>query len=648
MPSCDSRVVCSRARSQGAIQESRNVLPVPGFPLGRLLRPLWDKLCSDPSMPRFGFTLLHVARATLCVPLFALVSLTSSAQQTPRINQLSPLTLPAREALARPLILHAEATASTFDPPSRSLLLYRSAGAWLPLDHSRAVRVYRESFAAARESAPTIRHYLEEAILNDLLPLSPSDVLDLLPGAETATQARLYGALVNFAIFQSDYAMAVHVFEHATSAGVLPLRATDHLFASLPVSASAERTRIFASAVRYYETHPNSEPWHWTVADLVGRFYKQVREDSVLQAIHIALAQAEQQDKKQAPGMISMGAQEHHLIFHSEYDFQLFAVAPALEQMDPALAAKLLAQHAEAAANLTRFPQGLVSFYEGDSSFGNPVLVPNHQKPDGLRLYNVEEPQNLNPLDMGLEFTIPRNLNILGVTGSLVSYAQPGSPEASVVGVFGSDLSCPADLAHSFELATAVPALRKVATSCGGPLGGQWCSYADTFPRGSVIQLIAERCTYYGEPAKARAALEKEIELVDQIPEEHQIEYLATAADLYLRLSDHEAAARVVQKGFTAARTLFDCEVLSPRLQGYPKGIWNSAEAYRRMSTLGVNASVDSTLKAISEIPDSGLRELERVMIARALLGVPVRRNMTVNESGTFCTTEAEVTYDQF
>jgi hypothetical protein len=121
---------------------------------------------------------------------------------------------------------------------------------------------------------------------------------------------------------------------------------------------------------------------------------------------------------------------------------------------------------------------------------------------------------------------------------------------------------------------------------------------------------------------------------------------LATAADLYLRIGDREAATGVIQKGFAAARGLYDREIVSPQLQGFPKGIWNSAEAFRRLITLGVNASMDATLKAVSEIPDPCMRELEQVMIARALLGVPVRRNMTAS-AGSLCTVETEVTYEQ-
>ena len=82
-----------------------------------------------------------------------------------------------------------------------------------------------------------------------------------------------YAALMNFSILQNDYVAAVHVFERAASDGVLPLRATAHLLASLPTSASAERTNIFTTAMQFYQAHPDRElPWHWTIADLVARF----------------------------------------------------------------------------------------------------------------------------------------------------------------------------------------------------------------------------------------------------------------------------------------------------------------------------------------------------------------------------------------
>ncbi|HEX4807520.1 MAG TPA: hypothetical protein VH325_01240 [Bryobacteraceae bacterium] len=100
----------------------------------------------------------------------------------------------------------------------------------------------------------------------------------------------------------------------------------------------------------------------------------------------------------------------------------------------------------------------------------------------------------------------------------------------------------------------------------------------------------------------------------------------------------------MIQKGFSAARTIYELDAKAK----FPKGLLASAEAYRRMITLGVNVSGDATHKAIDDIPDPDLRELEKVMEARALLGVPVRRYLVASENGGSCWGEVDVTYDQF
>ncbi|HEX4785052.1 MAG TPA: hypothetical protein VH350_11955 [Candidatus Sulfotelmatobacter sp.] len=366
----------------------------------------------------------------------------------------------------------------------------------------------------------------------------------------------------------------------------------------------------------------------------------------MLQAIGIVLAQAEEQERQHPGGTAGVSSGENSISFHSAYDFQLFAVATAIQHQDPDSAGSLLSRHLEVAADLKRYPEGLASLDVLGFRPEQNVLRVDHRKPQGLQLYNaIEEAQNLSSLDMGLEFTIPRDLNTLGVTGSVVFSANPGTPEALVLSETGT---CPADVSHRLELARTVPVMRKEPFSCGGPAEHQWCSYLETFPRASLIQAIAERCTYYDDPTGARRALREQLELANQIPEEHRIDFLATAADLYLRLGDRQSAADVVQSGFVAASGVYNRNLSSAFLEKFPKGIWPSAKAYRRMITLGVNADLEMTRKAIDQIPDTGLAELERTMLARSLLGVPVRQYMEMKPSGSFCTGETAATYDQF
>jgi hypothetical protein len=542
------------------------------------------------------------------------------------------------------MLKEAELSVMTLDSASRALALFRIAGGWFAIDPSHAIQVYKEAFTAARDCDPAIRKYVENDILNDLLPLSPSDVLDILPSAEPETQEQLFGALINFALSQGDYRLAARAFDSAVTTGILPQRATIHLLASLP-QGETERTRVFSAAAEYYRVHPDPESFHWGFAALIAHFYEQLPSQVVLRAIGTVLAEGEQQEKERPGGSSGVQFGAKSLTSHSPFEFQLFAVAPAMRHLDPGQVRRLLRQHPEVKANLKRFPRGLASFDTQDFTPEREIVRVDHRKPEGLQLYNtVDERQNLSPLDMGLEFTIPRNVHLLGVNGSTLFYANPGSPEASAL---NEGNTCPKDLVRRLAMARAVPVLRKEPFSCGGPLGHMWCSYIDTFPRAALIQVMAERCTYYDDPGGARRALHEQLELVDQIPEEHRIEFLAVAADLYLRLGDRQAAADVVHRGLVAARAVYQQNLGSQTLEKVSKGIWPAAEAYRRMIALGVSADLEATRKAIDEIPDPGFAQLERTMLARSLLGVPVRRYMEMKASGSFCTIETEATYDQ-
>jgi hypothetical protein len=599
--------------------------------------------------PKFQLPLIKTTRLILCLALLAVGAAGSFAQQVIQTNKSLPLTIPAREALARPLLLHAEA-AGVSDATAHALLLYRAAGAWLALDASRATRLYGNAFAVGRGSSATVRQPLEEAILNELLLLSPSDVLELLPRAERSTQNHLYAGVIKYWLFQGDYPKAVGAFDSATANGIFPEEATVHLLATLPTGSSAERTRVFSEAIGYCQRHPDrEEPWgppHAALARLVARFYAQMPPALVLQAIHTVLLQAEQHDWQHPGGGISAGSGENYIELHSDYGVQLFVVAPALQELDGAQAAALLAQYPEVADNLKRYPKGWPSFAVNDFSL-NYAISPNHEKPMDLRLWsNSEDILNLDPHDLGLEFTVPRTMLPGFAAGGGLYLSDPKGPEVSVLEQLKAH---PSDFAQHLELARTVPIVRKVAEACSGPVVttnvakteagvSPWCSYRDEFPRAALIEYLAEGYKNLGNPAAARAALREQMDLLQQMPEEGRVDYIALAADLYLRLGDQDAAASVTQEGFRLARAIYEREMTSKNLDKFPKGFWSSAQIYQRMITLGVNASLEETRKAVDEIPDANLRELENVMLARALLGVPVRRYIIEFENGALLT----------
>ncbi len=136
-----------------------------------------------------------------------------------------------------------------------------------------------------------------------------------------------------------------------------------------------------------------------------------------------------------------------------------------------------------------------------------------------------------------------------------------------------------------------------------------------------------------------------ETQLIAQLAPNIRPRYLANTADLYLRLGERKSAAECVQKGFELADSLLVEDNKSSRLQGLPRAVWPSAEVYRWMISLGVNTNFERTRQTVEGISDPELRELERVMLTRTLLGIPVRRQIIYYPEGRM-TLESEPGYE--
>jgi hypothetical protein len=203
---------------------------------------------------------MPVARSVATLAVFLLAASSSNGQ--------APLTRD-RASLARPILLHAEASSRATGPAARAFLLYRTAGAWLDVDLAHAVEVYRKAFAGARliDSTP-LKDAIEHDILSDLLPLSPTAALELIPQADAKTQEKMYTAAVHFLLLEHDVHGAVKAFEQASAADIFSERAATHLLA---VANPADRDLIFRSAMAACGAQKPEESHSWTASKLVAR-----------------------------------------------------------------------------------------------------------------------------------------------------------------------------------------------------------------------------------------------------------------------------------------------------------------------------------------------------------------------------------------
>jgi hypothetical protein len=64
------------------------------------------------------------------------------------------------------------------------------------------------------------------------------------------------------------------------------------------------------------------------------------------------------------------------------------------------------------------------------------------------------------------------------------------------------------------------------------------------------------------------------------------------------------------------------------------------------MISLGVNADFEEARAAVEAISAPDLRELERVMLARSLLGIPVRRLIIFYADGSIMRLQSEAEYE--
>jgi hypothetical protein len=215
----------------------------------------------------------------------------------------------------------------------------------------------------------------------------------------------------------------------------------------------------------------------------------------------------------------------------------------------------------------------------------------------------------------------------LDITGGYFPSYETGGPEASVLVQERLPTGCRSTRGETSTACSIGTARTDYFTERG-------CMYRNGYPKAEMIEFLANGCTL-GAPAAAKPLLNVLTPMLDQVPEQDRMPFLVQAADFYLRVDDPEDASSIVQRGFDLARSAYRRDSASETLQKVPPSLWPSAETYRQIVTVGAYASIEQTRKEVDESPDAGLRRFERTMIARALLGVPIRRRIMASGTGT-------------
>jgi len=154
-------------------------------------------------------------------------------------------------------------------------------------------------------------------------------------------------------------------------------------------------------------------------------------------------------------------------------------------------------------------------------------------------------------------------------------------------------------------------------------------------PRATTLETIA-RATMTKQPASARLALAELRKTLKDLPPRDQMNFISSAANIYLKMDDKDKADDVVNEGLSVAAKLLDNDLNPDDPNKALKAWWPSTDAYRRMVEIETKISHPAAAKMLQELKDPDIRAVESIMFARALLGVPMQHVMTQekNKSG--------------
>ncbi|HEV3040129.1 MAG TPA: hypothetical protein VHA33_20360 [Candidatus Angelobacter sp.] len=483
--------------------------------------------------------------------------------------------------LALQMLEISDSEARGFEAPMRSYSLLQIAQIFVPINPEKARGLLGDAFTASLgiQDDDNTKGMLQEEILKTLLPLSQADVEERLPQAELSVRKQVADTIVRKYAEKKQFEPAMELINQVTGWDEFPYLSGTQLMLAMPSEMSAEKLGLFTQAVNSYKNHEHGKRimmGDGSLTNLVVRFGSKMPAKVVLEAIDEILSQAKKGD---ASHNITVGSSAGTASFSSIYDYQLFALLPALELLDEGRAESLLKENQQLKTQLQQFPDGMRSI---DSNLTDAPP----QKGKG-----------------GVSISVNRNGTSAGASRDYMR--QEYQRQA---------LDIAAESAKNPTQAIARTTTLPVKLD-GAPMS----------PRAYALEEIA-KVNSQGNPGAAKQALDELRKIVPDLVPRNQIEVLSTAARIYLKIGEKESAQAVVLEGFKAAEKMLAKDTDANDPNKALKAWWPSADAYRRFVEVQTNISPRSAAKVLKEIGDPEIRTSASITVSRSLLDLPTKR----------------------
>jgi hypothetical protein len=504
------------------------------------------------------------------------------------------------QKLALQLLETSEAASRGFEAPMRSYGLLQAASSLTGLDAARARSLLRDAFTASLEihDDDDTKSRIQQEIFRTLLPLSQEDVEEMLPQADMRVRKPITDIIVGRYAEKKQFDKGLELINQISALDEFPYGSAAKLMDAMPPEMMAEKQGLFSQALSSFKSHEHYKPGLITIGgntltDLVVKFGVGMPPKLVMVAIDEILSQSKAAAEEQLS--ITVGGDGGTASFGSRYQYDLFALLPLLERLDESHAKQLLDENQALQAKLQQYPQGLSSL--------DPPPPPTAAK-------------DSNSKRRGLSTMVRQGL------GSGSGAGQGQSAVAAQAYLNQETMRKARDIAQEGETdpTQAIAHSMTLPVKMDGPMGG-------LSPRATALEAIA-KANVKKNPTAADQALNDLRKITDDLPLRQRAQFLSSAADIYLQMDEKSTAEKVVGEGFKVAEKMLENDVNPDNPNQALKAWWPSADAYRRFVEVQAKISHPATLNVLKEIKDPEIRATESIMVARSLLGLPLKRFM--------------------
>jgi hypothetical protein len=250
--------------------------------------------------------------------------------------------------------------------------------------------------------------------------------------------------------------------------------------------------------------------------------------------------------------------------FNSIYEYRLFQFLPTLQEIDPARAERILTEHQDVKTLFGKYPNGVASLDDrGGSDHGNFMMTTSFGA-------NSTAATETDPRS----FILERHRY-----AKIIADAEKHPQDA---------------LANAAALS----------------------------PESAVDAYIGiARINDKKNQSVSRIALRRAAELVEKLPLDDQTTKVRDIASISLRAGDEENAKSFLEKGIALIGKLYRVDTDAGDPNKAPKAYWPSTNAWRAIIFTATKLDRRWSTTLLDGIPDEGIRALNKITIAKALLG---------------------------